>query len=240
VSRKFWPLFGACALLAIALPARADASIGIRTGGNAGFYFGTRYLVVTAGDTVTWENGSAAEHTVTSYPSAQHSFDSSPQTQQTCNNNPTLPGEAATDCVDAAGGPNDTWAYAFQWTGTYDYYCKVHGDPTFKPNPKLGADQQRCGMCGTIVVKAKPSTPPPATRHTTKPRATKSPSPSPSASPSISPSASPSQDISGSPIASSDRGSGGGGRAVMATVAILALCGAGYAVWRNFLAPRDP
>jgi plastocyanin len=227
---------GACVLLALALPARADSMIEM-TGSATSYYFARAYLVVTVDSSVTWLNSTDAEHTVTSYKPPPKGFDSSPQTQSACHNHPTLPGEQATDCVE----PGAEVTVRFSNKGTYDYYCKAHGNRSFKPNPKLAANQQPCGMCGTIVVKAEQSAPP-VTRSTNKPKSSKSPSPSPSASPSASPSPVPT-DSAGNPIVAGSNvgsagGGGSGGRAVLATFGILALSGIGYAVWRKFLAQR--
>ena len=58
-------------------------------------------LAVTAGTTVTWENGDGVAHTVTSATGSADSY----------------------DMALAAG----TVAHQFMTAGTYNYYCRNHG-----------------------------------------------------------------------------------------------------------------
>jgi plastocyanin len=200
-------------------------------------YFATKYIVVTVGDTITWVNAGSTKHTVTSEPGAPEAFDSSPKSSPQ-NDGTQCQGTVLVedDCLQSG----DHFSFTFPKVGTYNYYCKAHGDPSQRPDPSLGAQAQPCGMCAQVVVQAKPSSPPPPKLRSPSPRATKS-----SASPSPSPSASPTESgfviptTNGTAVAApGSGGGGGGGRTTLAVLILLALSGAAYATWRKFLAPR--
>lgn len=226
----------ACAgvLLVGGLPAGAsDTSISMRDS-----YFATKYVVITVGDAVTWRNDGQVKHTVTQFPDEpEPRFDSSSSADSE-NDGIACDGTVLTpdDCL--APGASFTWGFGA--AGTYDYYCKAHGDPSKKPDPSLSAQSQPCGMCGRIVVREKATTPPPVVRRTP----TFSARPTVTASPSATPSPTPSpggNDTSGTPIAAPAPGGGGGGGGARATVAVMlivALSGAAYWTWRRFLAVR--
>jgi plastocyanin len=221
-SARLLALAAACVLAVMGTPSAGakDRTVSIRDN-----YYGSVYVLVFVGDTVTWRNDGDTGHTVTAH---DRSFDSSPMTQNTC---ASLNPLASTDCIR----PDETFAHTFDRPGTYDYYCKAHGDPSIEPDPNVPATEQPCGMCGVVEVRRKPKTRPSATESPTT-----SPSPSPSESESASPSPSPS-DSTPPPEAldpTEPSGSSGGGRVGIAFLTILALSGAGYYTWRRFLAPR--
>ena len=66
-----------------------------------GIQFSPATLTVAAGTTVTWENGDAVGHTVTSATGSADTY----------------------DMVLASG----TVSHQFATAGTYNYYCKIHG-----------------------------------------------------------------------------------------------------------------
>lgn len=86
--------------------------------------FTPRTIEVQKGSTVVWEQVGDQPHSVTA---ADDSFDSSPD----C-------GPVASDeCL----GQGDTFSHTFETTGTFIYYCRVHGLP------------DGTGMVGKIVVR---------------------------------------------------------------------------------------
>ncbi len=70
-----------------------------------GSAFNPTSRTVTAGTTVTWRNGDAVTHTVTSSPGSAEAFNQS-----------------------VSGGA--TFARAFPTAGTFNYHCTIHGAPT--------------------------------------------------------------------------------------------------------------
>jgi LPXTG-motif cell wall-anchored protein len=101
-------------LLAVAAPAMAaDESVSI--GDN---FYSPATVTITEGDTVTWTNNGQAPHSVTA---DNGSFDSSPSCP-------------AAGCMENG----DTYSHTFSSGGTFDYFCKVHGQ----------------SMSGTVVVEA--------------------------------------------------------------------------------------
>ena len=66
-----------------------------------GIQFSPATLTVTAGTTVTWQNGDAVTHTVTSATGSGDTYD-----------------------MSLAAG---TVSHQFMTAGTYNYYCKIHG-----------------------------------------------------------------------------------------------------------------
>lgn len=213
------------------LPAQAKDTT-IRIGDN---FFATPYVVVTVGDSVTWTNAGALEHTVRTYPDAPRSFDSSPGA--TDGNCTPLLGSA--DCIE----PGTNWSpQPFRKAGTYKYYCKVpgHGDPSTDPDPQIrNGRAQPCGMCGIVVVlkKAKPSRLIEESESPEPVPPTTSASPSPSGTVSPTPSPTPSETsiaIGGPPVASGRSG----GQLLLAFGAIVTLGGLGFVIWQRFLAPR--
>ena len=64
--------------------------------------FGPSTLTITAGTTVTWQNGSVATHTVTSDAGSSLTYDS------------------------GNVGPGGTFSQTFNTAGTYNYHCTFH------------------------------------------------------------------------------------------------------------------
>lgn len=216
------------AILVVGITVSADAkNYGVSARDS---FFSKAFVVIRAGDSVTWRNDGAVEHTVTSFPDAPAEFSSSSSRQ--CVPAPLI-GNDPDDCMD----PGHTFRYPFAQPGTYDYYCKVHGSFSQRPDNRRSEDDQPCGMCGRVVAKAV-KTPSPST----EPTRSETKSPSPSASPSDasqSPSPSPSETTDGSDgEPSGDRGDDAGrgiGRGTVALLGIVALSGAGWWTWRRYL-----
>jgi plastocyanin len=195
-------------------------------------YFTPDFRVLVTNDTARWVVEGAAGHTITSFPSSPVAFDSSPGTSDTCEatggllGQPTIP-----DCL----GSGDDFEQTFNRTGTFDYYCKIHGTTQVKPDPSANAGAQPCGMCGRIVVKV-PSSIRPADRNptpTSNPTATATSEPSEDPSPNASPGATTSVDPS--LVAGPELGDGSGGlRVLFALSAIALLSGVGALVWRRY------
>lgn len=219
----------AVVVAAISLAAPADAAeVQIKA---KDIYFTPSLRVITVNDTVTWTNDGDLSHTVTSFPGAPRSFDSSPGSD-TCDDGNPLTEE---ECLE----PGDRFEETFTEPGIYDYYCKVHGSTAGKPTGP-GDQSEPCGMCGRIDVRAPQARPSPTTTPTLdRPDETPSPTASPSASPSASPE--PTDDDATGAVDPDDRtqpreDGSGGGRALIAVLAIAVLSGAGFFIWRRFLA----
>lgn len=88
------------------------------------------HTVVVAGDIVAWEWKGDNQHTVTSRADAPVQFDSDAE----CDEDTT-----------ACRSKGNVFAVRFEQPGTYNYYCKIHADPT-----------GLTGMVGTIEVQAPP------------------------------------------------------------------------------------
>ncbi|HVL33363.1 MAG TPA: plastocyanin/azurin family copper-binding protein, partial [Actinomycetota bacterium] len=141
-------------LLALSQPAAAvDKTVKMKDN-----FFTPVYIVVTVGDTVTWVNDGTDRHTVTSFDSAPEAFDSSPGTHSVCDDGNPLTDEGP-DCIPPGGSHEET----FNEPGTYNYFCKAHGNQDKRPTG-VGAQVQPCDMCGQIVVKKKAAPPPINTR----------------------------------------------------------------------------
>ena len=82
---------------------------------TAALTFNPTNLTVPAGTTVTWQNGSATTHTVTSATGSTQSFNSG---------------------NEGAGG---TFTQTFNTAGTYHYYCMFHGLDGNPPTGMAGA-----------------------------------------------------------------------------------------------------
>jgi plastocyanin len=223
----------ACGLVVL-VPASAgagSASIKVRDD-----YFTPDFRILVPGDDALWFVEGFNGHTVTSYPDAPEPFDSSPLTTTTCTEDGGILGSTATDCLEQG----DDWGpVEFDLVGTYDYYCKIHGDPSIDPVPSASAASQPCGMCGRILVKV-PSSSRPATRHPTPeadPTQASEATPSASVTPSATEATNPQP--SGSLVAGGSEAPGGGSgglRALFAAVAIGLLTGLGALVWRRYFA----
>jgi len=197
------------------------------------------FRVILEGDTITWRNDGENEHTVTAFPGSRQQFDSSPESDECIPNaNPPIIGNDPDDCMD----PGGTYPVKFAKPGTYEYYCKVHGDPSVRPNPNRANDEQPCRMCGIIQVKADEQKSPTVTPTATETRRASSPSPTPTASASPSPSPTAPDGAGGSgedTVAAGGSGDDGGGlgRGAIALLVIMGLSGAGWWTWKKYLAP---
>ncbi len=153
--RLFVRLFAAMgAFLAVAFWAGtpAIAAMGAVTISDNAFKPNT--LTIKVGDKVTWSYPTgAATHTVSARSGQGVSFDSGNM----------VPGDSYTS------------PQAFTKTGTFIYYCKIHGSPTGPYN--------QCAMCGKIVVQSAsappPTLPPTPTPKKTTPAPTRAPTPAP-------------------------------------------------------------
>jgi plastocyanin len=107
--------------LAAAAPAAADASVSIGDD-----FYAPATVTISPGETVTWSHEGQRPHTVTA---DDGSFDSSPNCPNQIN-----------QCMQNG----DTYSQTFNSVGTFDYFCKVHGQ----------------AMSGSVVVEAAATTPP--------------------------------------------------------------------------------
>jgi large repetitive protein len=96
-------------------PTAKTAAVAIQNGGPCGqiFCFTPQTMTVTSGTTVTWDNQTSVNHTVTRC------------TTSAC---PVGPGTGS-DAAFGSGllGAGQTFAVTFHGLGTYNYYCQVHG-----------------------------------------------------------------------------------------------------------------
>lgn len=193
-------------------------------------FYAKPFVVIVVGETITWKNKGSIGHTVVSY---DGTFDSSPSTTDDC-----APLLGSADCLQ----PDDEFARTFLQPGTYDYYCKVanHADPGVRPDPQVSdGDEQPCGMCAQVVVLEDNEAPAPTRSARPSPSSTRSASPSPSPTPTGSETGDPLDPTPGDPSASptTDPVADGGGPPVgLVLPAIAILGGAGWFVWRRYIA----
>lgn len=202
-------LVASTALFALAWPAfGADTTVALRSR-----MFDDRVVSIKAGDTVTWiHRDGGRNHTVTASTDSRAqgiAFDS----------HPNCSGGIFARCMER----NDTFRFVFDSSGTFTYFCKLHGRDAPYPD---------CGMCGQVGVSERsaptPSTPPTATSRPT--------SPSPSAGPTASATGSPSGSPSEGPVAGPPDGEGGSTSPVaIATAAVALLAGSGFVVYRTLI-----
>lgn len=175
-------------------------------------------IVINAGDTVRWmHKDGGTPHTVTA---DDKSFDSSRNTGSAgCNLVPT-----ADDCMYQ--NRNNSFSHTFARAGTFGYHCKIHAT-----------------MRGVVRVRGRgataSSTPTtPATRSPSPTAGATATSPSPTASGTAtgSPTGGVSPTADGTARAGADDGGGSGGKVAIAVVAVLLLSGAGFVVYRRFIA----
>jgi plastocyanin len=97
--------------------------------------FSPETITVAVGDTVTWDNASSEQHTVTavedSLPDGSDYFASGGASTED---------EAGDDLSTSFVGPGESYSHTFETPGTYRYYCIPH---------------REAGMAGTVVVRAK-------------------------------------------------------------------------------------
>lgn len=208
--------------LAASSPApAAERGVRIVTGNR----FDPQDKFIVAGDTVVWtyDDANGVPHTVTRQTSPER-FDSSPSNCPDAT--PLAP--PADDCIDSN---NRTYSHRFDRPGTYAYFCKVHGQ----------------SMSGTIHVAPRETATPTPRRTTAKPSPSPSASesgtasPDPSASPSGSPGGTPAPDGSPTPAPTETplpppSSGGNGAKLALAAVALGSLGGAGFFIYRRFLA----
>lgn len=226
--RRLFGTFLIVGLVAIATQANAETAI-IKVRDD---YFTPHFRVLVTGDQARFIVEGSNGHTVTSYPGSLTRFDSSPGTTDSCTTGDLLPEE--TDCLRSDSPPFDV---TFDRAGTFDYFCKIHGNSSKRPKAAASAAGQPCRMCGQIVVKTPSSSTPASRRPVPTVTESREASPSPSVSPSASvdPSDDPSTDPSLVAGPADDGLSRSSGRAVISIAAILLLSGLGYLVWRRFL-----
>lgn len=219
------------AFLAVSAASASAETFGVKARDD---YFTPDFRVLVNGDSVTWTVEGVNGHTVTSFPGSANSFDSSPETTDSCTIDGGLLGdERETDCLRAGSG----FTVSFPDPGTYDYFCKIHGDPSRKPDPRAEVGAQPCQMCGRILVKP-PSTSRPATRRPTPTADQTGSEPEPTASSSESMTGSPPASTDPSIVAAPGQDGGGGAPIAIAALAIGLLAGVAVLVWRRYLAPR--
>jgi plastocyanin len=198
---------------------------GVRVDDNI---FDPSFVVVEAGTTVVWQNVGSQGHSVTPQRGSSEPRDSNP--------------ECATLTFIACMQPGERYSWTFERPGTYTYYCRVHGDSTAAPDPNAAPDEQPCGMCGIVKVAAGPAaSPTPTAIASPTPKKTATPRAGPSVTPSAAPTLSPSGTVAASPTGrerARGEGAGDGARVGLAVLGAVVLGGAGYLVWRSFIADR--
>jgi plastocyanin len=176
-----------------------------------GRYFTPQRVTITVGSSVLWTNSSGDRHSVTSMSSSKERFTSS----ENCPG-----GLLFNDCLRSGA----TYQHTFSRTGTFDYFCKIHGNQGAYPD---------CGMCGRVTVKKKgggivPTTPPSSSPTTTASSMSPSPSPTISETSVVSP--------TGTNVAAGpDEGTGTSTLLAIAAVAVALLGGTGIVVYRTMI-----
>lgn len=228
--KRVLSLTAVCLTVAAVTPPAAAENLTISIRDNV---YQPDFRVIVPGDTVTWRNDGDAEHTVTAY---GDTFEGSSDSSRCVPDPNPILGNDPDDCMD----PGDRHSVRFSEEGTFEYYCKVHGNAAVRPDPGARGDQP-CGMCGIIVVKEPKNTAPTSPSEDPTPTRRSSPtsSPSPEGSPSPSPNGNGEDPSGEGTVAAGDGGSGDGGigRGAIALMSILALGGAGWWTWKRFLAP---
>ena len=111
-------------------------------------------VTIDPGQSVGWSNNGQNRHSVTA---DNGSFDSSPS--------------CSTSNQNACMAPEATFEHTFNASGTFGYYCRIHGGPGGQ------------GMSGTVTVRSQSPSPTPS--------ATVSPTTSPTGSPTTTPTTAP-------------------------------------------------
>lgn len=120
-------VLGTAAVLVPSPPASAaDHAVSIPSDSNS---FSPKELTIAVNDTVTWTDNSVAPHSITAENGA---YDWPPG----CSSSTTG------SCMKL----NDKFSFTFRATGTYRYYCKIHGGPG------------GVGMSGVVIVQTAPTT----------------------------------------------------------------------------------
>jgi plastocyanin len=122
-----------CVLLALAFVASACSSDDLQVAMVGGQQFEPESLTVTAGETVTFVNEDAEQHTVTAYE------DSIPDGAEYFASGGAADEQAAREDLDGALiAQGDSFEVTFEEPGTYEYFCIPH---------------EQSGMRGTIEVE---------------------------------------------------------------------------------------
>lgn len=114
--RSLAAVAGVIALALLPATTALAATVSVSIGDN---FYSPATVTVSVGDTVRWTNNGQAPHSVTA---DNGSFDSSPGCPQD---------------IAACLGNGDTYSRTFAATGSFSYYCTVHGQT----------------MSGTVVVQ---------------------------------------------------------------------------------------
>ena len=189
----------------------ASSSAAVKSVEIPGRYFSPQRVTITVGNTVRWTNSSSERHSVKSFSSSNDQFTSSDH----------CPGGllVGNDCIPSGG----TYQHTFSRTGTFDYYCTIHGTQDAYPN---------CRMCGRVTVKPKAGAIPPTTPGTVAPTSTAS---SPSSTPTISDSAVSSPSASRSIAAGPGDDGNSSTLVTIAALAVALLGGTGIVVYRTMI-----
>jgi plastocyanin len=176
-----------------------------------GRYFAPQRVTVTVGSAVRWTNSSSNRHSVTAMASSSDRFTSSDN----------CPGGILgfNDCL----APGATYQHTFSRTGTFDYFCKIHGNEGSYPD---------CGMCGRVTVKRKGGGIVPTTPGSSSPTSSAT---SPSPSPSISETSVTSPTGTNVAAAAPDEGTSTSTLLAIAALAVALLGGTGIVVYRTMI-----
>ena len=190
----------------------------------AGSSFNPTTVYIQANDKVKWTNNDPWEHNI------------------------TVPSKDIDVVVGRDGGTYTSGVFA---SGTYSYYCSIHGssamsgtvttDPAPTASPSVTATITLSPTTSSAPKPKKSNTPKPGTATptpTSTPTVTATPAPSETPTPTPSPietlpSSTPIPTFAGGPTGSSG---GGNGAALAAIVVVVLLGGAGYLIYRRFIA----
>jgi plastocyanin len=141
--------------------ATAVAINGVASCSGTIFCYAPATVTVSGGDTVTWTNQSGAPYTVSRCdPSA-------------CNGTDGGTGSDPTFDISVASGNGTAVNQTFNGTGTYNYYCKIHGFAVMHGTVTVTGQGQTADTAppastadttpAASTAPAAPTTPPPAT-----------------------------------------------------------------------------
>jgi plastocyanin len=187
--------------------------------------FTPKTIYIHSGDRVKWTNSDVVMHNVTMSSGGMNI------------NQDVLPADQGTNTYTSSPFPS----------GTFNYYCRIHKDqgmtgtvttnaPPPQPSPTVTATTTRPGGGGSPKPTKKPKSPTPT------PTTSRSATPNPTGIASATATPTPTETLpSSSPLptfAGGDTGSGDNNNlgAVAAIVVVIVLGGAGYLVYRRFIA----
>ena len=205
-SARIFAALGCVVILLVPLPSSAAT----KAVDIPGRYFTPQRVSILVGNTVRWTNSSNERHSVTSMDASEDRFTSSDQ----------CPGRGLfgrNDCLE----PGATYQHTFSRAGTYDYFCKIHGNQGSYPN---------CGMCGRVTVRKQSATIAPTTPGSPSPSSSAS-SPSPSPTITGSASTSPTRTLAAGP----DDENSTSTLVAIAALAVALLGGTGIVVYRTMI-----